>query len=96
MRRDLVRSDATDVLYAQYRNHLGPWRYRLLLWIQAVLAPEHVRGLLRLRRAEWLRPFVRWYPLLVRAGLRPMLQRILMPSNLLSAIRALDHPATND
>src|SRR5688500_16775947 len=44
LRRDLAYSDGTKALYAQYRNHLGPWRYHLLLRIQAMLAPEHVRG----------------------------------------------------
>lgn len=95
MRRDLVRSDATAALYAQYRNHLGSRQFRLLLWVQAILSPDHVRSLLKLRRAEWLRPFVRCYPFLVRTGLRPMLQRLLIPSNLLAAVRALDHPSGN-
>src|SRR5688500_18649340 len=58
LRRDLLNGEATKVLYAQYRNHLGAWRYQLLLRIQAVLAPDHVRGLLALRRADWLRPLI--------------------------------------
>jgi hypothetical protein len=91
LRRDLVRGDGTDALYAQYRKHLGPWRYRLLLRVQAILAPAHVRGLLRLKRAEWLRPLIRFYPLLVRAGMRSFVQRLLMPPAYLPAIRALDH-----
>src|SRR5687767_15880833 len=33
LRRDLLHSDGTEALYAQYRNHLGPWRYRLMLRI---------------------------------------------------------------
>lgn len=93
MRGDLVYSDATAALYAQYRNHLGPWRYQLLLRIQAVLAPEYVRGLLRLNPVESLRPMARLYPMLVRAGLRPMIQQLLMPAKYLSAVRRLDHPA---
>src|SRR5687767_13345940 len=32
LRRDLVYSDGTAALYAQYRSHLGFWRYRLLVW----------------------------------------------------------------
>src|SRR5687768_6179956 len=48
LQRDLLSSGGTEALYAQYRRHLGPLRYRLLLWIQAALAPRHVRGLLRL------------------------------------------------
>ena len=90
LRRDLVRSDGTDALYAQYRKHLGAWRYRLLLRIQAVLAPGYVRGLLGMKPAGWLRSVVRAYPLLVRVGLRPMIQRLLMPPRYLGAIRELD------
>jgi uncharacterized protein (DUF2236 family) len=93
LRRDLLRSDGTEALYAQYRRHLGAWRYRLLLLIQAVLAPAHVRNLLRLKSAEWLRPLLRVYPLLVRAGLRSIIHRLLMPSTYLAAIRGLDHIA---
>ena len=90
LRRDLLRGEATEALYARYRDSLGPWRYRLLLRVQAVLAPEHVRGLLRLEPAEWLRPLARLHPLLVRAGLRPVVQRLLMPPKYLPAVRGLD------
>ena len=93
LRRDLVKSTGTDELYARYREHLGAWRYRLLLRTQAVLAPDHVRGLLGLGSAEWLRPLMRAYPLLVRAGLRPVVQRVLMPPEHLAAVRGLDHSA---
>jgi hypothetical protein len=93
LRRDLVRGEGTAALYAQYRIHLGPWRYRLLLRIQAILAPEHVRSLLGLKSAEWLRPLLRVYPILVSAGLRSIVQRLLMPARYLPAVRGLDHLA---
>ena len=93
MRRDLIYSDGTAALYAQYRNHLGSSRYRVLLSVQAILAPEHVRGLLRLTSAEWLRPLLRVYPILARAGLRSIMQRLLLPSRFLPAARALDRTA---
>jgi uncharacterized protein (DUF2236 family) len=93
LRRDLSHSDGTKALYAQYRRHLGPWRYRLLLWIQGILAPEYVRGQLRLESGAWMRPLVRVYPVLVRAGLRSFIQRLVMPSTYLSAVRGLDHLA---
>jgi uncharacterized protein (DUF2236 family) len=92
LRRDLLYSDGTRALYAQYRQHLGAWRYHLLLRIQALLVPAHVRGLLGLRSAQWLRPLLRAYPILVRAGLRSTMQRLLMPSAYLTAVRGLDAP----
>lgn len=93
LRRDLLNGDGTAALYAQYRNHLGLWRYQLLLRIQSILTPEYVRGLLRLKRAQWLGPLIRFYPIVARAGLRPIIQRLLMPSNYLAAVRALDYGA---
>ena len=90
MRQDLLNSDGTAALYGQYRKHLGPWRYHLLLRVQSVLAPDHVRRLLRLTPATWLRPLLRIYPIMVRLGLRPVIQRLLMPSMYLSAVRGLD------
>ena len=93
LRRDLLHGDGTAALYSQYRKHLGPWRYHLLLRVQAMLAPGHVRTLLRLKRADWLRPLVRGYPLLVRVGLRSLIQRLLMPAEYLDAVRGLDHIA---
>jgi uncharacterized protein (DUF2236 family) len=91
MQEDLVRGDGTDALYRRYREHLGGWRYQLLKRVQAALAPAHVRDLLGMRPAEWLRPLLRLYPLLVRAGLRSTVQRLLMPSRHLAAVRRLDH-----
>ncbi|HEX8410352.1 MAG TPA: oxygenase MpaB family protein [Thermoanaerobaculia bacterium] len=93
LRLDLLYGEGTAALYAQYRKHLGSWRYQLLLRLQSILTPDHVRGLLRLKRAAWLRPLVRFYPLLVRAGLRSIIQRVLMPASYLPAVRALDHRA---
>jgi hypothetical protein len=91
LRRDLLYGRGTEALYARYRNQLGLWRYHLLLRIQAMLLPAHVRGLLRLRSAEALRPLARFYPMLVRAGLRPIVQWLLMPSKYLAAVRGLEH-----
>jgi uncharacterized protein (DUF2236 family) len=91
LRRDLVNGDGAKALYAQYRDHLGPLRYDLLLQTQAVMVPGHVRNLLGLNSAEWVRPLARMYPLLVRAGLRSMVQSLLIPSRYLTACRKLDH-----
>jgi hypothetical protein len=93
LHRDLVNGEGTKALYARYRDHLGSWRYDLVLQVQSILAPEHVRGLLGLKPAEWLRPVVRIYPLAVSVGLRSIIQQLLMPSRYLPALRNLDHRA---
>ena len=94
LHRDLTHGEGTAALYVQYRKHLGAWRYQLLLWLQSILTPDHVRGLLRLKRAVWLRPLLRCYPVLVRAGMRSLIQWMLIPAEHLTAVRALGvHPA---
>ena len=90
LHRDLTCGEGSEALCAAYRRELGPWRYHLLLRLQSILAPEHVRQLLRLKAATWLRPCLRLHPLLVRAGLRPLIQRLLIPPRHLGSIRALD------
>lgn len=90
LRRDLACSDGTRSLYASYRQHLGWWRYRLLLAVQAMMVPEHVRALLGLRAAGWLRRTGRVYPLLVRARLRSLLHRLLIPAEHRPELRRLD------
>ena len=90
LRRDLVRTGTSEELYRRYRLHLGWWRYRLLLWIQAAIVHRHVREQLRLRSGAWLRPLVRLYPVLVRLGFRGLIQWVLLPAEHVSAVRALD------
>jgi len=90
LRRDLVRSAGTDALYRRYRESLGPWRFALLRRLQGLMTPAHVRELLGLRSADYMRPLTRLYPMLVRAGLRPLVHWLLMPAEHLDAVRRLD------
>lgn len=78
MERDLTRSRHTALLYESYRRHLGEWRYQLLLQVQALLVPERVRSLLRLRRRALFSAAVDVYALLPLPGLRPLLRRLLL------------------
>jgi uncharacterized protein (DUF2236 family) len=78
LKRDLAYSRHTALLYEQYRKHLGEWRYQLLLHVQALLAPEHVRRQLRLRRRAFFSAAVDVYAALPLPGLRPLLRRLLL------------------
>ena len=56
-----ARTAWTDQLYAAYRKDLGPIRMPLLLHLQASLLPEHVAGLLGLRRHAYMDRLLRLY-----------------------------------
>lgn len=78
LRRDLAFSKHTALLYARYREHLGGWRYRILLEVQGQLVPERVRRLLRLRRRAVFSALVGGYGYLVVPGIRPLVRRLLI------------------
>lgn len=78
MERDLAHGEYTARLYDSYRTHLGEWRYQLLLQVQALLVPERVRRLLRLRRRALFSAAVDVYAALPLPGLRPLLRRALL------------------
>ncbi len=93
LQRDLVYSKHTSMLYAQYRRHLGAWRYHLLLQVQALLVPEHVRQLLHLQ-ARPLVSYALWtYPILDQMGLRSLVQQLLLPARYLDDVQQLDRAA---
>lgn len=76
--RDLEHSRHTALLYSQYRRQLGEWRYQILLGVQALLVPECVRHLLRLRRRTIFSALVEGYGQLVVPELRPLVRRLMV------------------
>jgi uncharacterized protein (DUF2236 family) len=79
LRRDLARSEFTERLFEQYRLHLGTWRYLVLLEIQALLVPEHVRNLLALEPRRLIGSSIQVYTLGRHLGLQAFVQRALIP-----------------
>lgn len=90
LNRDLVRSEFTDKLFQRYREQLGGWRYNLLRQAQAVLVPEPVSRLLALPKNPPLSYGIGLYKVLNAAGLRSVVQRILLPTEYLAQIQGLD------
>ena len=90
--RDLTYSRYTSKLYAQYRRHLGWWRYELLLEVQAMLVPERVRRLLRLSPRPLLSHALWAYRFFDRLRLRWLVQQLLLPGRYLEDVRELDRP----
>jgi len=90
MERDLTYSGHTALLYGQYRRHLGAWRYQILLGVQAVLVPERVRRLLRLRRRAVFSALTDVYGRLEIPGLRPLVRRALIQPRHWGEVAMLD------
>lgn len=57
---------------------MGEWRYQVLRGVQALLVPERVRRLLRLRRRTIFSALVEGYGQLVVPELRPMVRRLMV------------------
>ncbi|MBN8822580.1 MULTISPECIES: oxygenase MpaB family protein [unclassified Spirosoma] len=90
LNRDLVHSEFTDRLFQRYREELGNWRYDLLRQVQGILVPKQVRQLLALPQKPLLTYSLGLYGLLNAIGLRSFVQRVLLPTDYLQQIRALD------
>lgn len=78
MERDLAFSKHTARLYERYQRHLGVWRYHILLGVQALLVPDLVRRMLRLRRRAVFSAMVGGYARLDVPGLRTVVRRLLI------------------
>ena len=90
LERDLAYGELTAALYARYREELGAFRYGLLLEIQALLVPPQVRALLETKPGPWMRFAVPAYRAAVKVGLKPLVQRLLLPFRYLEDVRRLE------
>ena len=90
LRQDLAYSNYTKDLYKQYRKHLGPVRYRLLLEAQTLVGPKRVRELLSFRQFSLLSPVLGLYKLSRRVQLDGLLKNTILPSQYQSEIKELD------
>lgn len=87
---DLEYSRFTADLYAQYRRHLGPLRYWLLLHGQRLVVPGAVGSLLRLGAWSWLRPVVPVYRRTQHLALIQRVKEALLPPSYKAQILALE------
>ena len=92
LERDLVYSHYTAMLYERYRQHLGAWRYELLLQLQAWLTPERVRRLLQLEPCPLFAAALRAYGVCGVRELRSLVQWLLLPARYFDEVRRLEHP----
>jgi uncharacterized protein (DUF2236 family) len=89
---DIAFSAHTAQLYASYRAHLGGWRTRALLALQASLVPAEVARLLGLRRRRYVDLLLGAYRHLPRRQLLRLLAPVILPRRYAGALAALGHP----
>ncbi|HSI90526.1 MAG TPA: oxygenase MpaB family protein [Adhaeribacter sp.] len=93
LHQNLQHSHFTDDLYKQYRKHLGPVRYKLLLEGQMLVVPQKVKELLHFRSVSLLVPVLAVYKIARKLKLDWLLKAAILPPAYKAEIKALDsHP----
>ncbi|GAB3204583.1 hypothetical protein ABID22_002517 [Pontibacter aydingkolensis] len=88
--QNLQESKYTSDLYKQYRKHLGPIRYLLLLEAQKLVVPNLVKTLLNFSSTAWLVPVLAVYKIARKFNLDWLLKEAILPGEYKSDIKALD------
>jgi uncharacterized protein (DUF2236 family) len=88
--RDLAYSKHSAQLFRAYRQHLGVWRYYLLLQVQALLVPEHVRRLLHLSPNDLMSALVQTYGIVTALNLQSIVHILLIPPRYWAELRRFD------
>jgi hypothetical protein len=92
---DLSYSKHTAMLYQSYRNHLGIWRYHLLLEVQALLAPREVRRLLHLNSNPLISGLAHTYGIIGTDSLQSLAHTLLIPPRYWDEVRKFDRGAAS-
>jgi hypothetical protein len=90
LEQDLIKSEYSVDLYKQYRKHLGPIRYKLLLEGQILVVPKRVNELLGLGNLSLLSPILKLYKLSRKLKLDWILKSTILPSKYKMEIKNLD------
>ena len=90
MDNDLAKSMYSKDLFKQYKKHLGPIRYWLLIEGQILVVPPRVRSLLGFRRFSFLQLILPFYKLSKLLNLDKLIKSIILPSAYKKEIGQLD------
>lgn len=95
LERNLEKSRYSLDLYQQYKKHLGPIRYGLLLETQTMVVPARVRQLLAFREFSLLTPLLHLYKVSRLVKLDWLLKSLLLPPAYKAQIKELDRLPRN-
>lgn len=87
---NLMRSNYTDDLFAQYKKHLGTIRYAILRETQTLIVPSKVRELLSLPPVSLMHPVIGLYKLSKHIRLNGIIKALTLPARYKKNILSLD------
>jgi hypothetical protein len=87
---DLQKSEYTVDLFKQYKKHLGPMRFKVLIEGQKLVVPHRVKELLHFSDFSLLTPVVPVYKISRVMKMDWLLKNILLPSDYKDQINELD------
>lgn len=92
LRDDLQKSKYTIDLFRQYKKHLGPLRYMVLVEGQKLVVPQSVKEMLHFSDVSLLTAAVPIYKLSRRLKMDRLLKNILLPRGYKDQVYELDIP----
>ncbi len=95
LNNDLVKSNYTLDLFKQYKKHLGPVRYAILLEAQILVVPATVATLLSMRKFSLLSPIMPIYKVMTRIGADKLIKSVLLPEKYKKQIASLNFAAAD-
>jgi len=90
IKQNLHNADFTKDLYLQYRKHLGPIRYKLLLESQIMIAPKAVTKLLNFRKYSLIKPLIYGYKISRMVCIDTILKALILPASYKENIKAMN------
>jgi uncharacterized protein (DUF2236 family) len=92
LRKDLEKSKFSIDLFKQYKKHLGPFRYQLLLETQKLVVPGIVREMLGLQKFSLVQVILPFYKASRMVQLDSAIRSMILPGKYRGPIDALDQP----
>jgi hypothetical protein len=91
LKKHLIKSNYTQDLYAQYKKHLGSFRYNILLKVQSKIVPETALNLLSLKPSKSLPAMLWLYKCCRKVRMDAMLKSLLLPTEYKDRIEQLNY-----
>lgn len=88
--QNLEYSGLTADLFGKYRKHLGLVRYYIMLQTQALIVPDHVKKILRLKKATFIKPVIQLYKASRLIKFDDFIKELILPENYKKQIKAID------